>query len=526
MPPVVVIYWVVTVVGTPLALYLSRYSDVFFYAAGFCALWAVLGFYDMFASPSNLRRNYPVAAYLRYLLEYIRPEMRQYFIASNTDERPFNREARNLVYRRAKDVPDTLPFGTEQDLFSDGYLSIVHSLDPKIVPEERARVRIGGPQCDRPYDASRLNISAMSYGALGANAIRALNRGAKRGGFAHNTGEGGLSPYHLEFGGDIVWQIGTGYFGCRDDDGGFDADAFAARATLDAVKMIEIKLSQGAKPSHGGVLPAAKVTREIAAIRLVEPGRDVISPPAHSAFEGPRGLLEFVARLRALSGGKPTGFKLCLGRRAEFMAICKAMLETGIRPDFITIDGAEGGTGAAPVEFSNRLGTPCIEALYYVDQVLTGLNLRNDIRLIASGKTATGFDMLVKIALGADAVNAARTMMMALGCIQSQRCDTNHCPTGIATQNRRRGRAVDIADKHRRVANFHRNTIESFLELCGAMGHDDPEDLSAAEIFLRQDRQARNFDEIYAPLHPGQLLGEDIPSAYAADWRTAVADRF
>ena len=526
MTPATRLYWLITLLGTPVSLVLANIDPIAYYLTGFCLLWAATGFHDLYVSRSNLCRNYPVVAHIRYGLEYIRPEIRQYFIASNVEERPFNREQRSLVYRRARNLPDTMPFGTEVDILADGYLSAEHSLNPKVVAEEATRFKIGGAQCSQPYLASRLNISAMSFGALSANAILALNKGAKKGGFAHNTGEGGLSPYHLEHGGDLIWQIGTGYFSCRHSDGRFNAEAFQQRAVLESVKMIEIKLSQGAKPSHGGVLPAAKVTAEIARIRMVEAGRDVLSPPSHSAFDTPVGLLRFVQQLRELSGGKPVGFKLCIGKNSEFLSICKAMIETDIFPDFITIDGAEGGTGAAPQEFSNRLGTPCLEATYYVNQVLIGLNIRDKVTLISSGKTATGFDMIAKIALGADTVNAARTMMLALGCVQSQSCNTNHCPTGIATQDPVRGKAVNVAEKHRRVASFHQHTIDSFAELCGAMGYDHPDQLSPSDIFRRYEQRLMHFDDIFMPLKKGQLLHDDAPSVYTADWKKASAERF
>jgi glutamate synthase domain-containing protein 2 len=492
-----------------------------------CALaFFAIGLHDMYISDSNLRKNYPVFANLRYLLESIRPEIRQYFIASNLEEAPFNREARDLIYRRAKKLNDTLPFGTEQDLLAEGYLMVFHSIQAAVVPPEKSRITIGGPQCIKPYNASLLNISGMSFGALSANAIEALNKAAAIGNFAHNTGEGSISPYHLKHGGDIIWQIGTGYFGCRNLDGSFNDEAFAKNATPDIVKMIEIKLSQGAKPSHGGVLPGAKVTQEIANIRLVEVGKTVSSPANHPEFDSPIGLLNFVKRLRDLSGGKPTGFKLCVGKKSEFMSIVKAMLASGIHPDFITIDGAEGGTGAAPVEFSNRLGIPCLEATYFVDQVLTGAGLRDGIRIISAGKTATGFDMLSKIAAGADAVNAARSMMLAIGCIQSKSCNTNKCPTGIATQDPVRGRAVDVEDKSRRAANYQHGTVDAFLELCGALGYDDPEMLKAADLHQRVGNDLRNFNQIHTPLSPGQLLTQSIPAPYAEDWAKASAERF
>lgn len=394
------------------------------------------------------------------------------------------------------------------------------------MPEQASRIAIGGPQCTQPYVASRLNISGMSFGALSATAIAALNKAAAMGNFYHNTGEGSISPYHLTHGGDLVWQVATGYFGCRTADGRFDAQAYAEKAKLECVKMIELKLSQGAKPSHGGVLPGAKVTPEIARIRTVEVGKTVESPAVHPEFDTPRGMMQFIEKLRTLSGGKPVGFKFCLGRRSEFLGIVKAMLETGIWPDFITIDGAEGGTGAAPMEFSNRLGVPCLEATYYVHQVLRGVGLREHIRIISAGKTATGFELLQKIALGADVVNAARSMMLALGCIQAKACNTNTCPTGIATQDPARARAIDLDDKSLRVYNFHRATVKAFLELCGAMGYADPSLLKPSDLFRRVNGAMRHYDQIYVPLAPGQLLGNDLPEAYRQDWLTASADAF
>ena len=541
MTPVVKLFWFITLILTPLSglwlLWGTDYSlawndltvyPVRFALFGGCLAWAAIGFYERFFCISNLRRNYPVLANLRYLLEYIRPEIQQYFIANNVEEKPFSRERRNMIYRRAKGANDTLPFGTEQEILAEGYRSLLHSFKATHVAEEHKRVTIGNDQCKQPYSASRLNISAMSFGALSSRAIEALNLGAKLGGFAHNTGEGGLSPYHLKHGGDIIWQIGTGYFSCRTPEGRFDDEAFRERAVLDAVKMIEIKLSQGAKPSHGGVLPGAKVSKEIADIRLVEAGKTVFSPPTHPEFDTPRGLLDFVQRLRGLSGGKPVGFKFCLGRKTEFMAVVKAMLDSDIVPDFITIDGSEGGTGAAPVEFSNRLGTPCLEATYYVHQVLTGCGLRERLRLISAGQTASAFDMIEKIVVGADAVNAARAMMMALGCIQAKSCNTNHCPTGVATQDPFRTKAISVPDKSERVRNFHAATVEACFELCGAMGYDDPSKLVPSDLYSRLELGPKNYDQIYQPLKKGQLLGDAkaVPETYRDDWKQATAASF
>lgn len=489
--------------------------------------YIAIGLYDMHFSSHNVLRNYPVIGHMRYALEFISPEIRQYFIETNENGRPYNRQQRNLIYARASGGLQTQPFGTQWDLYEVGYSRASHSLDPKVVSEEETRVMVGGPDCKKPYSASRLNISAMSFGALSSNAIHALNAGARRGGFAHNTGEGGLSPYHLAGGGDIIWQIGTGYFGCRAADGTFDAEKFKENANRDAVKMIEIKLSQGAKPAHGGVLPAAKVDQEIAEIRGVPMGQDVLSPPAHSSFSTPEGLMNFVAELREMTGGKPIGFKLCIGRRSEFMGICKAMLKTGITPDFITVDGAEGGTGAAPLEFSNKLGVPINEGLAFVHNCLVGVGLRDKMKVIASGKVVTGFDVMEKIALGADMCNVARPMMFALGCIQSLRCNTNTCPTGIATQDKIRAQAVDIEDRQNSVANFHAATLESFRELVGACGLEDPDKLTPHHIFQRVANETEQaFDEVYDYLEEGELLSDKVHPAYALPWSRASAESF
>ena len=523
------LFWIIALVAFPAALYFGNHH----WAPGhvvsvILGLYVIVGIYDLWFSPHTLNRLYPVAAYMRYALEFIRPEIRQYFIAGDTEELPFNREQRDLVYRRAQDLEDTQPFGTEHDITATGWLGAAHSIAPTIVREETKRVMIGGEHCSQPYSAARLNCSAMSFGALSANAIMAINKGARLGNFYHNTGEGGFSPYHRQ-GGDIVWQIGTGYFGCRTPDGGFNAEAFKQAATLDQVKMIEIKISQGAKPSHGGVLPAAKVSEEIARIRLVNMGEDVISPPAHREFNTPRGLLDFVVKLRELSGGKPVGFKLCIGRKYEFLAICKAMLETGITPDFITVDGAEGGTGAAPVEFTNRLGVPCLEGTNFVHNCLVGTGLRDRIRVISSGKTATGFDIVTKLAIGADLVNAARTMMLSLGCIQSQSCNTNKCPTGIATQDPVRGKALDVESRHKRVASFQKHTLNAAFDMIAAMGLDDPDDLFPHLIWRRgADGVNQHFDDVFPPLAANILLGSehDIPANWIQDWQLASADSF
>lgn len=482
--------------------------------------------YDIFQKKHTILRNFPVLGHMRYILEFFRPEIQQYFIADDEEELPFNRETRSLIYQRAKNERDTIPFGTERDILKVGYTWALHSLAPKHVSEVEPRIMVGGPDCKKPYHASRLNVSAMSFGALSAVAIMALNKAAKIGNFAHNTGEGGLSPHHLQ-GGDIIFQIGTAYFGCRDNQGNFDEKEFALEANRDEVKMVEIKLSQGAKPSHGGILPAAKLTPEIAKIRKVPMGQTVISPPAHTAFNSPIGLLKFIQKLRDLTGGKPVGFKLCLGRRDEFLGICKAMLSTGILPDFITVDGAQGGTGAAPVEFSNFVGEPLEPALVFVHNALVGINVRDKIRVICSGKVANGFDIVSNIALGADMCNSARAMMMSIGCVQSKQCNANTCPTGVATQNPRLQKGLDIDDKKNRAANFHKNILHSFLELVAAMGLSNPSDLKPSYIMRRiSDECVKPFDEIYEYLEPGQLLGKNIPESYKKFWDIANAEHF
>ncbi|MGD8859448.1 MAG: FMN-binding glutamate synthase family protein [Myxococcales bacterium] len=487
-----------------------------------------LGFVDAFQKRQALRRVYPVIAHGRYLLESFRPEIQQYFVESNTDGMPFSREFRSVIYQRAKGDRDTVPFGTQRDVGRIGYEWMTHSLAPRHRPAQEPRVRIGGPQCTRPYLSSHLNISAMSYGSLSKNSILALNTGARLGGFAHNTGEGGISPYHLKPGGDVIWQIGTGYFGCRAEDGSFDADKFRERASLDVVKMVEIKLSQGAKPGHGGILPAAKITREISEIRHVPMGQDVVSPPAHSTFDTPRGLLEFVQRLRELSGGKPVGFKLCVGHRSEFLGICKAMLDSGILPDFITVDGSEGGTGAAPLELSNSVGMPMRDGLLFVNSALRGVGLRDEIRVIASGKIATGFHMVRALALGADLCNSARGMMFALGCIQSRRCNDNSCPVGVATQDPSRVRGLVVSDKGPRVHRFHRDTVEAFLELVASNGLRAPAGIRPRNVLRRVDAVTiKPFSEVYEYLPEGCLLdAATVPPHWRDRWERADADAF
>lgn len=523
------VYWLIATLGNLSALYILKIEiNVISSLLLILTLsYTAIGFFDLKYSPHTLNRLYPVVAYLRYFLESYRTEIQQYFIANDTEEKPFNREQRSLVYQRAKNVRDTIAFGTQRNLVEENYLSLWHSLSPQKISNDVKIIRFGGSECTQPYDASYLNISAMSFGSLSANAIEAMNLGAKLAGCYHNTGEGGASPYHLKHGGDIVWQIGSGLFGCRDDNGHFNPDSFQDMATRPQIKMIEIKLSQGAKPGHGGVLPKAKITKEIAAIRQIPMNRDCVSPAVNPECTTPIDLLNFVKRLRDLSGGKPIGFKLCIGNPAEFLAICKAMLITGITPDFITVDGAEGGTGAAPVEFTNRLGMVCLEGVYFTHNALIGVGLRDKIRIIASGKTASSFDLLSKIALGADTVNAARTMMMALGCIQSRHCNTNHCPTGIATQDPARSNALNVHDKSLRIKNFHHNTLKSFFELVGCMGLSDPAKLAPQMIKRRSPYGLLiSWGSLIEPLKNGDLLDNKCDDAWTAWWESCNADQF
>jgi glutamate synthase domain-containing protein 2 len=490
----------------------------------------LVGVYDVLQRRHNVLRNYPVIGHLRFLLEEAGPELHQYFVESNQSGRPFNRDTRALIYRRAKSVRSTKPFGTEMDVEKPGYTWLAHSIATRPVAEDPVsslRVDIGGPQCKQPYSASILNISAMSFGAISANAIRAMNRGAKMGNFAHDTGEGGLSPYHRIEGGDLIWQLGTGYFGARTLDGEFDPDAFAERATEPQVKMIEIKVSQGAKPGHGGILPGAKVTKEIAETRLVEPGKDVLSPTYHRAFSTPIEMTHFIQHLRDLSGGKPVGFKLCIGDPREFMGILKAMLETGIYADFIVVDGAEGGTGAAPMEFSNAMGAPLFDGLQVVQSGLVGSGLRDRIRVGASGKLVTAARICGALSLGADWCNSARGFMFSVGCIQAQRCDTNRCPTGVATQDPRLQRALNVDDKAVRVHNFHRNTVKAVAEMIASIGLDHPSQLGPAHIFRRvSEMRVARLDQVFPPLEPGALLNGTAPELFQHFWDEARTDSF
>lgn len=488
-----------------------------------------IALFDSLQSGHSLLRNYPLLGRGRWIMEFFRPFIRQYFIESETDGAPISRMFRSIIYQRAKDEVDTNPYGTKVDIYHDGYEWLGHSLAATNVEEVDSdpRVSVGGPDCQQPYLASVFNISALSYGAVSTAAIRALNKGAKAGGFYQNTGEGGLSPYHLENGGDLVWQIGTGYFGCRTQAGGFDPDLFARQANEPAVKMVELKLSQGAKPGHGGVLPAIKNTAEIARIRVVPVGTEVISPSRHPEFSTPIGLLEFIQRLRELSDGKPVGFKLCIGRRSEFMAICKAMRATGIKPDFITVDGGEGGTGAAPLEYSNSVGMALREGLAFVDDCLTGFDLRDDIRIIAAGKIITSFHIAKHLALGADICNSGRGMMMALGCVQSLVCHTNRCPTGVATQDPTLVRGLVVEDKAERVERFHHHTIRALTDLMSSAGLSKPWDIERFHIFRRVDQERiLRYDQIFPLVERGSLIELPYPEQYAELMERASAEQF
>lgn len=490
---------------------------------------SLIGTIDLTQKKQAVRRNYPVLAHIRFLLESIRPEIRQYFLETDTEQIPYSRQQRTIIYERAKNELNKRPFGTQSDVYRADYEWFNHSVVPQPIASHDFRMTIGSPQCRTPYAASVFNISAMSYGALSPNAILALNEGARRGGFYHDTGEGSISAYHRQHGGDLVWEIGSGYFGCRHSDGRFNEEMFAANAASDQVKMIELKLSQGAKPGHGGVLPGSKVNAAIAAARGVAIGEDCVSPAFHGSFTTPIGLLEFVARLRDLAGGKPTGFKLAIGHPWEWFGIAKAMLETGITPDFIVVDGAEGGTGAAPLEFCDHVGAPLREGLMLVHNTLVGIGLRGDVHIGAAGKIVTAFDLARTIALGADWCNAARGFMFALGCIQSQTCHTGRCPTGVSSQDPDRYRALVPEDKATRVYNFHQNTLHALKELLSAAGLTHPEQIGPEHIIRRIDStQVRSLAALHHWVRPDELRDGLVPEhpVFQTFWPMARADTF
>ena len=488
----------------------------------------VVGISDLQQTHHAILRNYPIIGHLRFLLEFIRPELRQYFIEGDSEAVPFSRAQRSLVYARSKGDSDKRPFGTQLDVRELGYEWLTHSISPSVIDSHDFRVSVGGPQCKHPYDISLFNVSAMSFGALSANAVMALNLGAKKGGFAHDTGEGSISRYHREHGGDLIWEIGSGYFGCRNEDGTFSPERFVQNALSPQVKMIEIKLSQGAKPGHGGVLPGSKVTPEIAEARGVPMGVDCVSPAAHSSFSNPVELLQFVQKLRELSEGKPVGFKLCIGHPWEWFGIAKAMQKTGIYPDFIVVDGSEGGTGAAPVEFTDHMGMPMLEGLRLVHNTLVGLKLRKQIRLGASGKIISGFDVMRTLALGADWCNSARGFMFALGCIQAQTCHTGNCPTGVTTQDPKRQVALVVPSKADRVRNFHRQTLESVQEMLQATGLTAPSDLRLNHIMRRvSEHEVQNLSDLMLSVKGGALLEpQELEGLFAKYWQAASPDSF
>jgi glutamate synthase domain-containing protein 2 len=514
---VVLLFHIITYFIFPLGLFLMFGTVPLF----------IVGISDMLQTKQAIRRNFPVIGHARYLFEMIRPEINQYFVESNTDGVPFSREERSLVYQRSKKVTDTLPFGTQRNVYEVGYEYVSHSMLPIHNDPKNLKTVVGGKDCLKPYEASILNISAMSYGSLSKNAILALNGGAQDGGFAHNTGEGGLSDYHKENGGDIIWQIGTGYFGCRDNNGFFDGALFQKNSQLDQVKMIEIKLSQGAKPGHGGILPKEKLNPEIARIRNVPLGKDVISPPWHSAFSTPKELCLFIKKLRDLSGGKPVGIKLCIGRESEFMSLCKAMLETSIYPDFIAIDGSEGGTGAAPLEFSNSVGMPGQDAIVFAVNTLRGFNLKKDIRVFASGKLTSAFGIIRHLCLGVDVCYAARSFMLSLGCIQALRCNTNDCPTGVATQDPHLVNGLNVTNKRVRVKNFHEQTLKGVAEILGAMGVKNHENLSPMDLKRRVSQfDVKSLAEIVPSVEEGSYLKGNIPERWQKAFDFSTSESF
>jgi glutamate synthase domain-containing protein 2 len=484
---------------------------------------ALIGIHDVLQRRHSILRNYPILGHMRFAMETVRPELQQYFIERNTDGRPFDRDSRTSIYERAKGIKDEQAYGTERDVREPGYEWLLQSMHPHDPPKDEPRITIGGPDCSQPYEMALLNVSAMSFGALSGAALTALNRGAAKGGFAHDTGEGGLTRYHMN-GADVVWELGSGYFGARTKDGGLDREQFRDKAAQDAVKCVSLKLSQGAKPGIGGVLPGAKVTKEIAEARSVPQGETCVSPPAHKVFSTPRELVLFIAEMRELAGGKPTGFKLCVGRR--LLAVCKAMVAEQITPDFIVVDGSEGGTGAAPAEYEDHVGVPLTEGLMTVHNALVGCGLRDRIRVCASGKIATGSDIVKRLAIGADYTNAVRAMMMAVGCIQSQRCNTNECPVGVATQDPNRARALDVGDKSERVYRYQHAVVAEAQRLIGSMGLHGPSELNPHHLVRRVDHvTSSSYAELYEWLEPGQLI-EEPPESWALDWERADPDTF
>ncbi len=506
------------------------FSWWFYPLAGIFFLATGVTLYDIFQNKHAITKNFPLLGRSRFIAEWLRPKLYQYFIEPDTDGRPFNRIDRSLIYARAKNEVGTTPFGTQLNVYKEGYEWMNHSIaaiDHHDIEADQ-RVEIGGPDCKQPYSCSLFNVAAMSFGSLSKNAVMALNGGAAIGGFAHNTGEGGISPYHDKFEGDLIYQIGTGYFGCRSEEGGFSPELYKERTSAPNVKMIELKLSQGAKPGHGGILPAKKVTEEISRIRNVKMGEDVLSPPYHKAFKTPIELMHLMKQMRDLSGGKPVGFKLCIGHKAEFLSLCKAMLKTGITPDFITVDGGEGGTGAAPVEFSNAVGMPFKEGLAFAYNALEGFGLKTKIKIMTSGKIVSGFHMFRALALGADACYSARAMMMAVGCIQALECNKNTCPTGVATQKEHLVKGLDVTDKKHRVAQYHKETVKAFVELMGASGINNANRINRSHVYRRVDpTHVERYDEIYPYIRRGCLLSPDtIPDNWKSDMELSDPNTF
>lgn len=505
-------------------------SAGFWIVAGVIGLLSLLGVTDYFQTKQSIRRNFPIVGHFRYIADWMHPKIYQYFVEPDTDGRPFSRIFRSIVYQRAKNALATSPFGTQLNVYDTGYEWMPHSIGAitSADVEDEPFVLVGNAQCSQPYKCSLLNVSAMSYGSLSKNAVMALNGGAALGNFAHNTGEGGISGYHDKHNGDLIYQLGTGYFGSRALDGNFSDELFKQRASSDNVKMIEVKLSQGAKPGHGGILPAKKVTEEISKIRNVPMGKDVLSPPYHKAFSTPKGLMEFLKKLRDLSEGKPVGFKLCIGNKSEFIAICKAIKETNIIPDFIAIDGGEGGTGAAPLEFSNSVGMPMREGLAFAYDTLIGFDLKKDIKLIAAGKIVTGFHMFRALALGADICYSARAMMMALGCIQALECNKNTCPVGVATNDPHLMRGLVVADKKERVYAYHKETIHSFMELLAAAGIRKIHTINRSHVHRRVEMNVvQRYDEIYPYITKGCLTSiDECPPEWKSDLVRADANSF
>jgi glutamate synthase domain-containing protein 2 len=524
------VLWLMIVLTIIFAVLTAVHSIWWLFGVVPTSLLVLVGIYDYVQPNHSILRNYPIVGRMRFMLEDAGPELHQYLVENDIEGRPFNRDTRSLMYERAKNVPDKKPFGTELDVYADGYTFMMHSVSPRPMaenPVEQLRITVGGEQCSQPYSLSVLNISAMSFGALGAAAVKAMNTGAKMGNFAHDTGEGGLSKHHLEPGGDVIWQIGTGYFGCRTNDGEFSPELFEKNAALDQVKMIEIKVSQGAKPGHGGILPGAKVTEEIAEARIVPAGEDVFSPTYHKAFSTPLEMMAFIRQLRELSGGKPVGFKICIGNPVEFMSIVKAMLASDTYPDFIVVDGAEGGTGAAPLEFSDSLGTPLVEGLLIVQNVLVGAGIRDRIRIGASGKLVSASAMAEAMAHGADWCNSARGFMFAVGCIQSQRCHTNKCPVGVTTQDPKLQRALVVPDKATRVHQFHKNTVHALAEMIAAMGLDHPSQLAPALVVKRTSHSVvQAFAEIYPHYEHKAFIDGTAPERFQTLWDVASPDVF